>query len=96
MRNALTYLSPTSWKLLVFVPMAAALVPMVMGSTETSMHRRNELFILANLSVSVGIIAQGAYLVVAKKRTWLGLTIVIVGALVLGFGLYVLLSVLQV
>ena len=96
MRNALTYLSPTSWKLLIFVPMVAAVVPMVMGSTETDMHRRSELFILANLAVSVGIIAQGAYLVVAKKRKGSGLTIVIVGALVLGFGLYVLLRTLQI
>jgi hypothetical protein len=85
-----------SWRLLAFVFMAAALVPLVMGSTESDMHRRSELFLLANCSVSVGIVAQGAYLAVAKKQTWPGLSIVIVGALVLGFGLYVLLRTLQV
>ncbi len=96
MRNPLTDLSPMRWRLLAFVPMAAALVLLVMGSTETDMHRRSELFILANVSVSVGIIAQGAYLVVAKKRTWPGLSVVIAGAVVLGFGLYVLLRTLKV
>jgi hypothetical protein len=85
-----------SWRLLVFVPMTVALVLAVMGSRETDMHRGSELLTLANLFVSLGIVTQGSYLVAAKKQTGLGFTIVIVGALVLGFGLYVFLRTFHV
>ncbi len=95
MRNALSSLSDTGLKVLVLVPMLSAVALAVMGSMQRGLHRGSELSLLAGLSMNVGIIAQGVLLIVAKKRTGAGIIAVIVGAMALGFGLHVLLLVLQ-
>ena len=96
MRNALSSVSDTGLKVLVMVPMVSAVALAVMGSIQSDLHRGSVLSILAGLSMNVGIIAQGMVLIVVKKRTGLGITMLLAGAVVLGSGLYVLLRALHI
>jgi hypothetical protein len=81
--------------LLVFVPLAVALFLMLIGSRQSDPHWSSVLVSLGGLFTNISIIGQGVFLIVVKKRTGMGITTLILGATVLGFGLHVLLRTLQ-
>jgi hypothetical protein len=58
-------------------------------AAEQSQRREGGLF------TTISIIGQGVFLIVVKKRAGMGITTVILGATVLGFGLHVSLRTLQ-
>ena len=82
---------PLGWKLAFFIPMAIALVLILFSQNETDLHRKIGLTIVANIFGVVSLISHSVYWIVAKKRTALGISLLIFMSAVLGFGLNVLL-----
>lgn len=79
------------WKLALLLPMAVALGLLLMARQQTDLHAENRLTILGNLSVSAGITLQGLYWILARKSLAVGIPALMVGCIVLGFGLHTLL-----
>ena len=79
------------WRLLILLPLAAGVVLGVLSAKQTTGHAEIELLTIANLCANVALIALGAYWIVVKKLTGLGILMLIVSSTVVGFGLHVLL-----
>jgi hypothetical protein len=79
------------WKLLILVPLAAGVVLGLILPRQTGAHVEIQLLIIANLCINVALIALGVHWIVVKKLTGLGILVVIVSSMVVGFGLHVLL-----
>jgi hypothetical protein len=79
------------WKLLVLLPLAAGVVLGVISAKQTGAHAEIELLTIANLCANVGLIVLGVYWIVVKKLTGLGILMLIVSSMVVGFGLHTLL-----
>jgi hypothetical protein len=82
-----------SWKLLILVPLAAALALGLISSRQTGPHAENAIRVVANIFLCVALVAQGVHWIVVKKWTGLGILVLIFASAVLGFGLHVLLRV---
>jgi hypothetical protein len=82
------------WKLVFFVPLAVALVLLLIWSMQTNLHPGIKLPIIGNILVAVSLIAQGVYWILVRKWTGWGIVALIVASTVLGFGLHTLLRVL--
>jgi hypothetical protein len=84
---------PLAWKLSFFVPVAVALVLMLISRTQTNLHRQIELTVIGNIFGVISLIAQAVYWIVVKKWTGWGIAMLIFMSAVLGFGLHTLLRV---
>ena len=82
------------WKLLILVPLAAGVVLGVISGRQTGPHAEIQLLTIANLCINVALIALGVHWIVVKKLTGLGMLMLIVSSMVVGFGLHVLLRML--
>jgi hypothetical protein len=82
------------WKLLILVPLAAGVVLGVISSRQTGAHVEIQLLTIADLCINVALIALGVHWIVVKKLTGLGILMLIVSSMVVGFGLHVLLRML--
>ena len=81
------------WRLLIFLPLAVALVLLVMSSRQTDLHAKIELQTLGNMFVEVSLIAMGVYQIVVRRLTGSGIFLLIFASAVLGFSLHTLLRV---
>jgi hypothetical protein len=79
------------WRLLILLPLAAGVVLGVVSAKQTGGHAEIELLTIANLCVNAALIALGVYWIVVKKLTGLGILMLIVSSMVVGFGLHTLL-----
>jgi hypothetical protein len=79
------------WKLLIFLPLAAALVLLLMSSRQTDLREGIELQSLGSIFVQVSLIAVGVFWIVERKLMGIGILVLIVASAVLGFGLHTLL-----
>jgi len=79
------------WKLLILVPLAAGVMLGVISARQTGAHVEIQLLTIANLCINVALIALGVHWIVVKKLTGLGILMLIVSSMVVGFGLHVLL-----
>jgi hypothetical protein len=79
------------WKLLILVPLAAGVVLGVTSARQTGAHAEIQLLTIANLCMNIALIALGVHWIVVKKLTGLGILMLIVSSMVVGFGLHVLL-----
>ncbi len=79
------------WKLLILVPLAAGVMLGVISARQTGAHAEIQLLTIANLCINVALIALGVHWIVVKKLTGLGILMLIVSSMVVGFGLHVLL-----
>jgi len=84
---------PLGWKLMFFVPVAVAVVLMLISRTQTDLHRQIELTIIGNIFGVISLIAQSVYWIVVRKWTGWGIAMLIFVSAVLGFGLHTLLRV---
>ena len=84
------------WTLALLSPMAVALALMVIGSRQPDLHDKVRLTTLANLLVAVGIALQGLYWLLARKSLAVGISALVTGSVLFGFGLNTLLRVLGV
>jgi len=82
------------WKLLILVPLAAGVLLGVISSRQTGAHVEIQLLTTANLCINVALIALGVHWIVVRKLTGLGILMLIVSSMVVGFGLHVLLRML--
>jgi len=82
------------WKLLILVPLAAGVVLGVISSRQIGAHVEIQQLTIANLCINVALIAVGVHWIVVKKLTGLGILMLIVSSMVVGFGLHVLLRML--
>jgi hypothetical protein len=82
------------WKLLILVPLAAGVVLGVISPRQTGAHVEIQLLTIADLCINVALIALGVHWIVVKKLTGLGILMLIVSSMVVGFGLHVLLRML--
>jgi len=89
--------SPTvslGWKLLILVPLAAGVVLGVISARQTGAHAEIQALTIANLCINGALITLGVHWIVVKKLTGLGILMLIVSSMVVGFGLHVLLRML--
>jgi hypothetical protein len=63
------------------------------ASRQTDLHAEVRLTTIGNLMVSVGIAMQGVYWLIARKSLGAGITILVFGSVLFGFGLHTLLRV---
>lgn len=82
------------WKVALLSPMAVALVTLVAASRQSQLQDEIRLTTLGNLFVAGGIAAQGLYYLLARKSLAMGVTALMVGSALFGFGLHTLLRVL--
>ncbi len=83
-----------SWMLALLSPMALALALLAASSQQNDLHDKILLTTIGNLMVAVGIAMQGVYWLVARKSLAIGITALVVGSVLFGFGLHTLLRVL--
>jgi ABC-type uncharacterized transport system permease subunit len=79
------------WKLLVLLLLAAGVVLGMIAAKQTNTHAEIELLNIANLCSNVALMTVGVYWIVVKKLTGLGILMLIVSRMVVGFGLHNLL-----
>jgi ABC-type uncharacterized transport system permease subunit len=79
------------WKLLVLLLLAAGVVLGMIAAKQTNTHAEIELLNIANLCSNVALMTVGVYWIVVKKLTGLGILMLIVSSMVVGFGLHNLL-----
>ena len=79
------------WKVAVFAPLAAALAVLILASRQSELHHEIGLATIGNLLVALGIATQGVYWIVVRKSNGLGITALIIGSVLFGFGLHTLL-----
>ena len=82
------------WKFALLSPMAIALALMVTAMRQTNVQDEVRLTTIGNLLLAVGIALQGVYWLVARKSLSIGITALVVGSVLFGFGLHTLLRVL--
>lgn len=80
-----------AWKMGLLMPLAAAFVLLAISWRQTELNARLQLTTLGNLLVAVAIAAQGLYWTLARKSMAIGLTALIVGCVLFGFGLHTVL-----
>jgi len=94
MENTSTARASLPWKLALLGPMAVALALLVTASRQSNVHDEMRLSTVGNLMVAVGIALQGVYWLVSRKSPAFGITILVIGSVLFGFGLHTLLRVL--
>lgn len=94
MENTSTQRPSLPWKLALLSPMAVALALLVASSRQSDLHNEIRLTTIGNLMVAVGIAMQGVYWLVARKSLAVGITALVVGSVLFGFGVNTLLRVL--
>lgn len=94
MKNPSTARVSLPWKFALLSPMAVALATLVAASRQSQLHDEIRLTTVGNLFVAVGITAQGLYYLLVRKSPAMGVTALMVGSAVFGFGLHTLLRVL--
>jgi ABC-type uncharacterized transport system permease subunit len=82
------------WKLLVLLLLAAGVVLGMISARQTNTHAEIELLNIANLCSNVALMAVGVYWIVVKKLTGLGILLLIISSMAVGFGLHNLLRML--
>jgi hypothetical protein len=82
------------WKLLVLLLLAAGVVLGMISAGQTNTHAEIELLNIANLCSNVALMTVGVYWIVVKKLTGLGILMLIISSMVVGFGLHNLLRML--
>lgn len=75
----------------ILVPLAAGVVLGVISAGQTGAHAEIQLLTIANLCMNIALIALGVHWIVVKKLTGLGILMLIISSMVVGFGLHVLL-----
>ncbi len=94
MENTSPIRASLPWKFTLLSPMAVALALLVTATRQTNLHDEIELTTIGNLMVAVGIAAQGIYWLIARKSIGVGITALVIGSVLFGFGLHTLLRVL--
>ena len=82
------------WKIALLGPMAAALALLWMSSRQTNLQDEIRLMTIGNLLVAMGIAMQGVYWLKERKSLVIGVTALVTGSVVFGFGLHTLLRIL--
>lgn len=88
-----THASP-AWALALLSPMAVALVLLLTASRQPNLHDEVRLTTIGNLLVAVGLAMQGLYWLIARKSLAIGVTSLVIGSVLFGFGMHTLLRVL--
>ena len=94
MENTSTQRASLPWKIALLSPMAGALALVVTASRQANVHDEVLLTTIGNLLLAVGIALQGGYWLVARKSQAVGMTALVVGSVLFGFGLNTLLRAL--
>ena len=94
MENTSTARASLPWKLALLSPMAVAVALAVAAMRQTNVQDEVRLTTLANLMVAAGIALQGVYWLVARKSLAIGISALVIGSVLFGFGLHTLLRVL--
>jgi|SRR6476646_10790831 len=93
MKNASPIRASLPRKVALLSPMAVALALLLTASRQTNLHDEVRLEMIGNLLVGVGIAMQGVYWLVARKSLGMGITFLVIGSVLVGFGLHTLLRV---
>jgi hypothetical protein len=94
MENTSTQRASLPWKFALLSPMAVALALLLTASRQANLHDEVRLTTIGNLMVAVGIAAQGFYWLIARKSQAIGISALVAGSVLFGFGLHTLLRVL--
>ncbi|HET6932975.1 MAG TPA: hypothetical protein VFI45_21805 [Candidatus Acidoferrum sp.] len=78
-----------AWKLALLLPLAAAVVLLLVSYRQTDLRLGVKLSMIGNIFLSVSMLAQSLYLM--RKSTRWGIILLIFSSAVLGFGLHALL-----
>src|SRR5262245_22585142 len=73
------------WQLLILIPLAVALVFLLLSLKQTDLYARIELQSCASIFVQVSLIGVGVYWIVVRKLTGLSILILIVASAVVGY-----------
>ena len=82
---------PPGWKAAVIVPLAMALVLMVVSWTLNDLPSQLKLTIIAGIFSNAAVIVLAVYWIVVKRLIVWGIAVLILTSAVLGFGLHTLL-----